>query len=175
MTSQEIYDLIQTTELDGSDWHIFRDVENVFLIKRDTPEGDYVYMSSQIWKNGSHDVMIEAAVGDILIAGLGLGYDALAIKDKPEVTSIDVVEIQQDVITLNAHLADFPDINIIHSSIMSYFDTNEKLYDVIWMDIFPGDISYFPEEKDILTTAANNHLKEGGKLLFWRQFAKLSL
>jgi hypothetical protein len=83
---------------------------------------------------------VKNAKGDVFIAGLGLGMVLLAIQNKPEVTSITIVEKFEDlknhvqsVLPLNSK------VNIIVSDIFEYQVPENTKYDTIYFDIY-GDV-----------------------------------
>jgi hypothetical protein len=86
---------------------------------------------------------VEQATGDVLIAGLGLGMVLLPVLAKPDVTSVTVVELHQDVVDLvappirRAAGADAGKLKIIVSDIMSYKPRGAK-WDVVYFDIWPS-------------------------------------
>jgi hypothetical protein len=111
---------------------------------------NYVYLFSKeintaIMNNSNHEKITNAdfvknAKGDVFIAGLGLGMIVLAIQDKPEVTSITIIEKFEDlknhlqlVLPLNSK------VNIIVSDIFEYQVPENTKYDTIYFDIY-GDI-----------------------------------
>lgn len=98
--------------------------------------GDTKWMS--LTENNLHQVAelyssYDQAYGDVLISGLGFGILPLWICNKPEVKSVTVIEISQDIIELFTSLNTVPDkMNIINKDILS-FTTKEK-YDCLLLD-----------------------------------------
>lgn len=93
----------------------------------------YVFSDSDYEKIANAE-FVQNARGDVLIGGLGLGYIVLAIQDKPEVHSIKVVEISEDVIDLVAYQSPFNDkVQIINQNIFEY-EPNQK-FDTLYIDI----------------------------------------
>ena len=83
---------------------------------------------------------LNAATGDVLLAGLGLGMVLQPLIDNQNVTSITIIEKQQEVIDLvSPHIVSSKIINIIHDDIYTW--TPDKNYDVAWFDsyIYPAD------------------------------------
>jgi len=90
-------------------------------------------MSNSEMEKRSNAQIIQEARGDVLIAGLGIGMILLPIMNKPEVTSIEVVELHQEVIDLVApQLPLNSKVRIIHSNIMHFVP--EHSYDVMYFD-----------------------------------------
>lgn len=78
---------------------------------------------------------VEKAHGKVLIGGLGIGMVLLAIQDKPEVTSILVVEKYQEVIDLVKDQLPLNDkVTIIQGDIYDYVP--EEQFNTIYLDIW---------------------------------------
>lgn len=109
---------------------------------RYTPEGTYtvlkcgseIIMSDTPDEIRDHIPFIRQAKGDILINGLGLGMVVKACLSKPSVTSVTVIEISPDVISLvSPHLQD-PRLTIIQADALTY--KPNRHYDAVWHDIW---------------------------------------
>lgn len=75
----------------------------------------------------------DLAYGDVLVSGLGFGILALWLCSKPEVKSVTVVEISEDVISLFKESNNIPaKLNIINDSMITY--NTDKEYDVLLLD-----------------------------------------
>ena len=116
------------------------------LYGRPVPPGTYTRLM-----NGGHDPImsdtpaeisdhmgfIHKAHGRCLINGLGLGVVLKAIATKPEVTHIDIVEKEQDVIDLvfptYQHL---PNVTPYHDDAFSIKWAKGTHWDCIWHDIW---------------------------------------
>lgn len=85
---------------------------------------------------------LEHARGKVAIMGLGLGYFAYMASEKEEVTSIDIIEIDEEVITLFQKylLPLFPHgekIHLIHDDAMLFCGTLEDgVYDYLFIDLW---------------------------------------
>ena len=104
-------------------------------------ENDSIWMSIIPHEINTMKEHIKAAHGRVLVLGLGLGYYLYHISNKKDVSEIDVIEIDQRVISLfNKHLKDkFPNIkkiNIINEDGIKYLKNNKKKYDYIFSDIW---------------------------------------
>jgi spermidine synthase len=82
------------------------------------------------------------AQGDVLVAGLGIGYALLPVLNKEEVTSLTVVELHQDVIDLvEPHLAKaswYPKkLEVICDDIRTYKPAKGRMWDTVYFDIWP--------------------------------------
>ena len=79
--------------------------------------------------------LIEAARGDVLITGLGIGYVLLPIFEKPDVHTVTVIEECQDVIDLVLPYIAHPKLTVILGSAFEWLP--ERTYDSMWFDIYP--------------------------------------
>jgi len=98
---------------------------------------DEIIMSNSVMEKRTNTDFVTRANGDVLIAGLGLGLIILAIQDKPEVKSITIVEISEELKDfileeLEEHLN--YKVKIVISDINT-FEPSQK-YDVIYFDIW---------------------------------------
>jgi hypothetical protein len=106
--------------------------------------GDYftLYSNGDRWMvyNKDKDLEIkemyssyDLAHGDVLISGLGFGILALWLCNKPEVNSVTVVELSEDVVKIFKESNNIPEkLNIIIDNMITY--TTEKEYDVLLLD-----------------------------------------
>lgn len=106
--------------------------------------GDYfvLYNNGDRWmvynKNKDFEIKdmyssYDLAYGDVLISGLGFGILALWLCSKPEVNSVTVVEMSEDVIKIFKDNNTIPDkLNIINDNMITY--NTEKEYDVLLLD-----------------------------------------
>lgn len=133
-------------------WSIekFEVTKNIELMRmardgRGTPPGMYtklhcdgvgVVMSdtdAEIW---DHMPLFDAATGRVLIHGLGLGMAIQGVLNIPEVTHVDVVEIEQDVIDLvYPQLQD--DRLVVHKGdAFKFVWPKNSRWDCVWHDIW---------------------------------------
>ncbi len=110
------------------------------------PLGDYtrllinggLVMSDTPKEYSDHADFFRMAKGDVLIHGLGLGCALNVVANKPQVESITVVEIEQDVIDLVAPHFQHKNIEIIHADAMTWTPPKGKRYHAVWHDIWPN-------------------------------------
>ena len=79
---------------------IFDFLENNILLI-DLKRGRIV-MSDSGYLQKLYAPVVEAAHGDVLLLGFGMGFTLLPIMNKPEVTSVTVVEREQEILDLCA-------------------------------------------------------------------------
>jgi len=107
--------------------------QNVCVLK-DT-ELQEIVMSDSWMEQATNIEFVRKAKGDVLIAGFGLGMVVLAIQNKPEVTSITVVEINQELVDfIKPNLPLNDKVKIIVSDIHDYEPT--IIFDTVYCDIW---------------------------------------
>ena len=99
--------------------------------------------------------------GDVLYLGLYLGCTPEYIYNNKSVTSIDVVEDDQEIIDYVTWINS--NINVIQHDEWTY--TPNKKYDLILVDLWamPEDITQ--DHRQTLLNNYSDHLKEGGKII----------
>ena len=116
---------------------------------RDVPPGIYTrlcreksfdnpVMSDTPSEIGDHLHFIHTAHGNCLINGLGLGVVVNALLHKPEVTHIDVVEIEQDVINLVWPAYNNGKTTLYHADALTTQWPKDQKWDCAWHDIWPS-------------------------------------
>ena len=113
--------------------------------------GAMLMMSDTDMEHRTNWEVARRAHGRVLIAGLGIGLILTAILDKPEVTSVTVVEKHADVIALVGPYYEHPKLTIVCGDIFDWKPVKGTQYDVIYFDIWP-DLS-----TDILGEMATLH------------------
>jgi hypothetical protein len=96
-----------------------------------------VVMSDTTAEAMDHCMAIEKAKGRVLVHGLGLGCFLQSILKKKEVRHVDVVEIDEDIISLIS--PNFKDDRVIFyhaNAFVKKWPTSTK-WDVVWHDIWP--------------------------------------
>lgn len=117
-------------------------------IEKDNPEnvdaeGRVIMMSDTYMERETNREFLEAAEGDVLIAGLGIGMIVVAACRKPEVRSVTVLELNQDVIDLveppvRKFLGDDANKFAVHQcDVFQYIPPKGSRYDTIYFDIWP--------------------------------------
>jgi hypothetical protein len=96
-------------------------------------------MNDTIEELALHETFVRAASGKILITGLGLGLLPTALLLKPDVTRIDVVEIEPDVIALvGPHLQD-DRLHIHQGDAYTWLPPAGTQFDFAWHDLIYWD------------------------------------
>lgn len=116
------------------------------------PVGTYVhllvhgilYMSDTPMEKHSNRDFVVKARGDVLVAGLGIGFAILPVLRKPEVSSVLVVELHQDVIDLvEPHLRvaageHANKLQVVCGDIDEFAPARNQAWDVVYFDIWPS-------------------------------------
>lgn len=107
----------------------------------------FLYNNDHKWmsftENDQHQIaefysQYDQAYGDVLLSGLGFGILPIWLSNKPEVTSVTVVEVSQDVIDLFLLSNNISNkINIINQNILNF--TTEKKYDCLFLDHYENE------------------------------------
>ncbi|WBC28481.1 methyltransferase [Thiohalocapsa phage LS06-2018-MD03] len=143
---------------------IFGQREQKICVLRDLNKGEIV-MSDSWMEQDTNIKIVRAAHGHVLVAGLGIGMILLALQDKPNVKSITVVEISQelhDFIRPNLILND--KVDIVISDIHDY--KAPRVFDFVYCDIWNGISGYNLDEMLDLTSKFYNN----NEVHHWRYF-----
>jgi hypothetical protein len=106
---------------DVNHWRLIGDVQFMQLHTKSNVEIKELYSSYDL------------AYGDVLITGLGFGILALWVANKPEVTSVTVIENSQDVVDIFLENNPIPDnVTIIVADANAYTTTTH--YDCLLLD-----------------------------------------
>lgn len=99
--------------------------------------GGNLWMSDTSDEYRDHVVAIMEARGRVLIHGLGLGCYLAAILTKPEVTHVDVVELDPDVIALvGPYYAHDARVRIHHGDAFTFAWPKGTRWNTVWHDIW---------------------------------------
>lgn len=107
--------------------------------------------------------IIEIDYNSVLFVGLGLGIFPYLSQDTTQ--DIDVVEINQDIISMNNNMSHLKNnVNIINADIYTYATT--KTYDLIVFDIWNEKGVNFLQQTQQLSTLFSSNLNVGGEIHF---------
>jgi hypothetical protein len=124
---------------------------------KDVPPGKYVFlmvndklmMSDTPYELESNRDFLLQASGPVLIAGLGMGVTLIPVARKKEVTSVVVVERDQDIIDLVwPHMPEDvkSKVTLVKGDIHEWEWTRKGFFDTVWLDIWPDiSVAYLPE------------------------------
>ena len=142
---------------------------NMLLIDL-APDRMFVVMSDSVAEKEMCEEAVKQARGDVLLFGFGLGLILIPIMNKPEVTSVTVVEINPEVLSLVASQLDLNDKVKIVQMDAHYYEPSQK-FDFIWWDIdVSGEQVTAYEESGISTNfeaRTRSWLKPDGVYLEW--------
>lgn len=149
--------------VDGYIEHLKIDHQYVILFDKRT---NSIMMSNTEFEKITNQKFVDAAKGDVLTFGLGLGLVIHPLIDAKEVKSITVVEIDKeliDIITTTFKTTD--KIKFINQDAFEY--TDDKLYDVIYFDIWKDIDNKSFEEMEFMREKFKKNLKPGGWIDCW--------
>jgi hypothetical protein len=124
--------------------------------------GGEVMMSDTEMEKASNREFVRMAKGDVLIAGLGIGLIIWPVVNKPEVTSVIVVEKYPDVIKLVSPHVQHPKLSIANADIFEM--KTKQMFDTIYFDIWPTISTDNLDEMATLNRKFARRLRPGG----WR-------
>jgi spermidine synthase len=131
--------------------------------------GGILMMSDTQMEQRTNREVVHKARGRVLISGLGIGMILVPILAKPEVTSVTVLELSQDVIDLVLpHVAD-PRLEVIQADVFGYKPPKGAKYDVIYHDIWPELSTDTLKEMTKLHRKYAHCLAPGGWQDSWRK------
>ncbi len=155
---------------------IKQDVNKSVCLERPDGFETFGWMMNSRWEQRAYHSIAQGARGKMLMAGLGVGWEAFVLDDVDDVESVTVVEIDADIIELSSPvLAGKRKISIVNNSILRFMESTRERFDTVYFDIYPSDPNRFPEETALLTEAASRILREDGKIMFWRMYRPLEL
>lgn len=138
------------------------------------PAGDYVrlridgqlYMTDTPTEQVENRELLRRARGDILIAGLGIGMVLPPLLANPSVTSVTVVEINPDVVSLISPQIDNPKLTVIVGDIHTW-DPGDQTWDVIYFDIWANLCDDNVDQISDLHRRYNSSLRPDGWISAW--------
>lgn len=162
----------------SGDWILVKQKgdKSVFLLKKLEDGSEFGWIMNSYWEKNCYNSVAQDATGKILMAGLGVGYEAFILDSKESVESMTIVECDEDIITLSTPvLANCGKVTIVPDYILHFLETTVEKFDVIYFDIFPASMIEFPDEVEILVKEAQKKLNPNGKIMFWKQFKPVRL
>ena len=97
---------------------------------------DRLVMSDTRHEQGTNMGFLRNAHGRVLIAGLGIGMIVVPILDDPDVGSVTVVELIQDVIDIVQPQIAHPKLTIIRGDINTWRPAKGERFNTIYFDIW---------------------------------------
>jgi spermidine synthase len=135
------------------------------------------WMSDTPMERRTNEAFVLSAHGDVLIGGLGIGMLIPPLLERPDVTSITIIEIEEEVIGLvdarnRFDRLPFPDrLNIVHANMLEWVPPKGVTFHACWFDIWQ-DISAdnHPEMKKLHLRFKNRLVKDGFSAMgSWRK------
>jgi hypothetical protein len=135
---------------------LFSQIYGFNLTCREEPYGEYTFlcvdsigpiMMDTTHEYAEHQPLWDGATGDVLIGGLGLGFVNQKLMDNPFVTSVTIIEKNQEVIDLVwDHCPKDSRFTLVHADIDTWTPPNTSHWDYAWFDTWIGDNSTTQEE-----------------------------
>ncbi len=127
----------------------------------------HLYMTDAEFECWTNAEFIENARGDVLVAGLGIGLILGPILKLPRVTSVTVLEISPDVISLIAPLYKSPKLKAIVADAYKW-EAPRKAFDCVYLDIW-ANVPNSDDRQDIVSLKKKyrSSLRPGGWLGVW--------
>jgi len=125
----------------GNSW-LTRGLKANFEYVRLIKKGEGVMMSDTPMERNTNRDFVKRANGDVLIFGLGLGLVIAPLLDAPEVKSITVVELHQDLIDVVFPILKRKDkdnkLNVVQGDCFEYHNEvpKDKKFDCVYGDIW---------------------------------------
>jgi hypothetical protein len=158
-----------TPDTNENNWKVYLAMKNEshatynVLLKNSCP---MPIMQDSEAEYNEHQWLWDNATGDVLIGGLGLGLVHQPLLNNPDISSVTIIESEQDVIDLvwNDCVKDSR-FEIIKADFETWTPPPSTTYDVIWCDSWIADnLSTIQEYKTELTEKYSPHTN---KLGFW--------
>ncbi len=127
-------------------------------------------MSDTPYERLTNRDLVGKAFGDVLIGGLGIGMILVPLINNPAVTSVTVIECNQDVVDLVAPQLPLTDeVSIICADINTWEPPPNRKYTTIYFDIWPTICSDNYEEMKALHRRYKKYVnyKVGGFMDSW--------
>ena len=113
-----------------------------------------------------HQWLWDNATGDVLIGGLGIGMVHQALIDNPNVTSVTVVELEQDVVDLVwNHCAKDDTFTLVVADFETWTPPAGSSFDTVWGDTKLWDNPLTDDEYQ--TMIVNNYSQFTDNIGFW--------
>jgi hypothetical protein len=156
-----------TNETEDNMWQVYLEMKNetdeafTVLIKEGCP---MPIMQDSEAEYNEHQWLWDNMTGDILVGGLGIGMINQALIDNPDITSVTIVEISQDVVDLVWDDCPKDDSFLL---IVADFETwtppEGTTYDVIWCDAWLWDNSLtYSAYRNLMTERYSPYTNEIG-------------
>ena len=130
------------------------------------------WMNNGVATDNEHLRWFNSYKGRVLIGGLGLGLDLFkmlyyGLLDSDRITSVDVVEVDADVVGLVAPYHPHRKISIMVGVVAEFLENTTDRYDRIVFDVFHDDSALFPTVRGDLVAKGQGRLLAGGTMDFW--------
>ena len=130
--------------------------------------GGELFMTDGPIEEATNRNFVEAAKGDVLIAGLGIGMVLPVLFDRRAVRSVTVIEKLSEVIELvGPHYASYKRLAIEQGDAYRWQPTDGRRFDTIWLDIWPDINTDHIRPQIVMRRRYSEFLKPGGWIGVW--------
>jgi len=143
-----------------------------YRLKRDNKT---VVMDTSDLEKLTNKYFLDNAIGDVIVFGVGLGFIIFPLLQDPTVTSIKIVEYDQEIIDYVGSIIEQNDIHnkvtIVQGDVKTYYQqvTNE-VYDFIYIDYWDYLTPEAYDEMGQYPTLYQNFKKDSNSIIFsWCQ------
>ena len=132
-----------TNETESKYWQQYLNMKNeshdryTVLIKDDC---HMPIMQDSEAEYNEHQWLWDNAIGDVLVGGLGIGMIHQPLIDNPNVTSVTIVELEQDVVDLVwEHCAKDDSFTLVVADFETWIPPEDSSFDTVWADTWLVD------------------------------------
>lgn len=162
-----------TDETTDNMWQVYLDMKNethnshTVLLKAGC---DMPIMQDSEAEYNEHQWLWDNATGDVLVGGLGLGMIHQLLIDNPNVSSVTIVELEQDVVDLVwDDCAKDDTFTLIVADFETWTPPAGTIYDIVWADSWLTDNALsMSDYKQLIITRYSQYSDTIG---FWGQAA----
>ena len=158
-----------TDETTDNMWQVYLDMKNethtnhTVLLKAGC---DMPIMQDSEAEYNEHQWLWDNATGDVLVGGLGIGMIHQPLIDNPNITSVTIIEIAQDVVDLVwDDCAKDDSFSLVVADFETWTPPESTTYDTIWCDAWLVDNSLTYSE--YRTLMINHYSQYTDNIGFW--------
>ena len=154
-----MFNITLENEIEKGDVRLIQDGDNVKMF---ISNSRYSLVDNIGYINNFCKKLKDLEYNSVLIFGLGLGILPYYMENFKEISDIDVIEINQNVIDVTTSLGHLKSTNIIHSDL--YRHITDKKYDLIIADMWWNFPPYYRSRIKDIEQIYKKNLNEGGKI-----------
>ena len=158
-----------TNETESKYWQQYLNMKNeshdryTVLIKDDCP---MPIMQDSEAEYNEHQWLWDNATGDVLVGGLGIGMIHQPLIDNPNVTSVTIIELEQDVVDLVwEHCAKDDSFTLVVADFETWIPPEDSSFDTVWADTWLVDNPL--KMKEYRTLITDRYSQYTSNIGFW--------